>query len=309
MLLNPSRPCPLCGADAEGTAFPYATRFNDIRFNYLKCGGCSSVFVDPIPDSQTFARMYAKADYHDRHYEDKEGGEYSESAPLLKRYLPAGALVLDFGCGVGAFLKALNTEGFVPYGVEFDRDAAHFAGQKAGCIAMSVDDFLAQPDKPLFDAIHFGDVLEHLPDPASTLKGLLDYLKPGGVLFVEGPLEINPSPVFWAARLFGSLKRIVRPKYTAGHPPTHLFRTGEKQQLDFFTRAESRLRLQHWDIYETGWPYAGGGPLKRLIAWLATRLGGKEMFGATFGNRFCGLFRYQHFLNGDQKVELLRANV
>jgi len=308
MSLNQLRSCPLCGADAEGTTFPYVTCFNDIRFSYLKCGGCSSVFVDPIPDSQTFARMYAKADYHDCHYEGKEDGAYAESTQLLRQYLPTGALVLDYGCGVGAFLRALNADGFVPYGVEFDRDAAHFAGQKAACMTMSVDDFMAQPDKPLFDAIHLGDVLEHLPDPAGTLRELLVHLKPGGVLFVEGPLEINPSPVYWAARLFGAFKRIVWPKFTPGHPPTHLFRTGAKQQLDFFTRVEPCLRLQHWDIYETGWPYAGGGTIKRVIAGLATRLGGKETFGVTFGNRFCGLFTYQQLLDGGQKLEFLRAN-
>jgi 2-polyprenyl-3-methyl-5-hydroxy-6-metoxy-1,4-benzoquinol methylase len=306
MALEQSRNCPLCGAKAKGTTFPFATVFNGARFSYLQCGNCSSVFVDPIPDSQTFTRMYAKADYHDCHYEGKEDGEYTESAQLLKQFLPAGALVLDYGCGVGAFLRALNAEGFVPYGVEFDRDAAQFAGQKAACMTMSVDDFLAQPDKPLFDAIHLGDVLEHLPDPAGTLKGLLVHLKSGGLLFAEGPLEINPSPVYWAARLFGAFKRIVRPKITAGHPPTHLFRTGAKQQLDFFMRVEPRLSLQHWDIYETGWPYTGGGKLKHIIAGVAIRLSGKRFLGGAFGNRFCGLFFYQQPLDGALNVALSR---
>ena len=89
MALDQSRNCPLCGGAREtGISFPYATWFNSVRFNYLKCGSCASVFVDPVPDSQTFARMYAKADYHDCYYEGKEGGAYTESAQLLKKYLP-----------------------------------------------------------------------------------------------------------------------------------------------------------------------------------------------------------------------------
>lgn len=291
--LNKTRNCPLCGASAAGVTFPYATRFNNVRFNYLKCGGCSSGFVDPVPDRQTFERMYAKADYHDCYYEGKEGGAYAESVHLLKQYLPAGALVLDYGCGIGAFLKALGAEGFIPFGVEFDKDAAHFAGKNADCEALSVDDFLAQPNKPKFDAIHLGDVLEHLPDPTGTLKELLGFLKPGGLLFAEGPLEINPSPVYWAARFFGVAKRIVRPKFTASHAPTHLFRTGEKQQLAFFLRVEPHLNLKYWRVYETGWPYASGGTVKRAISGIAMRLGGRQLFEATFGNRFRGVFVYQ----------------
>lgn len=259
----------------------------------MRCASCTSVFVDPIPDKATFARMYAKAAYHDCHYEDKEGDEYAASAQLLTHYLPASASVLDYGCGVGGFLRALGNSGFVPYGVEFDRDAADFAGKKAGCTTMSVDDFLSQPDKPVFDAIHFGDVLEHLPDPSCTLKNVLGNLKPGGVLFVEGPLEINPSPVYWAAHLFGTIKRVVQPKFVARHSPTHLFRTNAKQQRAFFSRVEPLLDLKYWQVYETGWPYASGGTLKRLIAGFAVRLSGKPIGGTAFGNRFRGLFTYQ----------------
>lgn len=307
MTIEQSRTCPLCGAKATGVDFPYATRFNDVRFNYLRCGNCSSVFVDPVPDLETFARMYAKSDYHDCYYEGKDGGRYTESARLLKQYLPAGALVLDYGCGIGAFLKALGAEGFVPFGVEFDQDAARFAGENARCSTLSVDEFRARSEGLKFDAIHLGDVLEHLPDPAGTLRELLSQLRPGGVLFVEGPLEINPSPVFWAARLFGAIKLMARPAFIAGHPPTHLFRTGAKQQLAFFTRVDTSLSLQHWHIYETGWPYASGGKIKRAIAGLAIRLGGKRLFGSTFGNRFCGLFTHQQSLVGVPKMESLRS--
>lgn len=293
MTMSTSRDCPLCGGRASAGAFPYVTRFNAVQFDYLKCGACSSVFVDPVPDSQTFAKMYAKADYHDLYYEGSEGGAYSESVNLLKKYLPAGATVLDYGCGVGAFLKALAQEEFIPYGVEFDEDAARFAGQNANCETFSVGYFLALTDKPKFDAIHLGDVLEHLPDPAATLKQLLVYVKPGGVLFAEGPLEINPSPVYWAARLFGAVKHTVRPKFTASHAPTHLFRTSAKQQLAFFSRVEPCLDLKYWHVYETGWPYASGGAVKRAIGGVARLVSGKRLFGVTLGNRFRGVFRVQ----------------
>ena len=129
MTTSVSRLCPLCNARASGVTFPYVTKFNAVHFKYLKCGTCFSVFVDPVPDSQTFARMYTKASYHNLHYEGGEGGAYSESARLIKEYLPVGATVLDYGCGVGQFLNALVQEELIPYGVELDEDVVRFVRQ------------------------------------------------------------------------------------------------------------------------------------------------------------------------------------
>jgi SAM-dependent methyltransferase len=290
MTLELPRYCPLCGAKAAGVSFPYATRFNNVLFKYLRCGGCQSVFVDPIPDHQTSVRMYAKYDYHDCHYKGIEGEAYTKSARRLKQYLPAGSLVLDYGCGTGAFLKALNAEGFVPFGVDFDQAAARFAGENTGCSTLTVDEFEELSERLKFDAIHLGDVLEHLPSPESTLRELLSRLKSGGVLFVEGPIEINPSPVYWSTYIYGVIKRIIRPHFIGDHKPTHLYFTCAKQQMAFFTRVSPSLRLQHWQVYETGWPYDSGGFIKRVIASFANRLGGKQLFGSTFGNRFSGIF-------------------
>ena len=139
MAMNESRRCPLCDGKGNSPAFPYATNFNNAQFNYIKCGACLSVFVDPVPDRQTFEKMYAKTEYHDVYYENIEDSAYSESAKLLREYLPAGATVLDYGCGVGAFLKQLAQEGFITYGVEFDIDAALFAGLKTNCETFSID--------------------------------------------------------------------------------------------------------------------------------------------------------------------------
>ena len=288
-LLSHARDCPICGGRPVGRSFPYATRFNDWNFGFLKCGNCKSVFVEPVPDESTFSRMYAKLAYHDRHYggrEDAEHFEYSESVKLLMQHIEPGAAVLDYGCGRGGFLKALRSQGFVPVGVEFDQDAALFAADHTHCEVTSVEAFNSSSQVPRFEAIHLGDVLEHLPNPALILKHLLKLLKPGGVLFVEGPLETNPSPVFWAAKIFGNVKRLVKPTLLPDDPPTHLFRTNADAQKAFFARVNPSLSVRHWEVYETGWPYESGGFAKRSIAVFAIFMGRRSFAGATFGNRF-----------------------
>ncbi|HEY8127377.1 MAG TPA: class I SAM-dependent methyltransferase [Hyphomicrobium sp.] len=288
---NIPRPCPLCGGAAGNACFPYATRFNGVSFSYLQCRSCRSTFVDPVPDAGTFAKMYAKSAYHDAHYAECESPHYRESAVLLKDFLPAGASVLDYGCGLGLFLRALKEQGFSAMGVEFDREAAESASSASGCPAFALEDFAAYKGEASVDALHLGDVLEHLADPGKTLQELLTFVKPQGLLFVEGPLENNPSPVFWAAQLFGRAKKLLKPGLAGSTAPTHLLRVDAAQQVAFFRRFWPELETLHWSVYETGWPYRDGGAVKSAIAGLATAAGGKNLFGVTFGNRFRGVFR------------------
>ncbi len=283
---KPSRPCPLCGGAAGRSSFPYATRFNEATFAYRRCQSCGGVFVDPVPDAETFAKMYAKSAYHDVHYVECESPHYRESAKLLTTFLPAGASVLDYGCGLGLFLRALDEQGFSATGVEFDREAADAAAKASGCSAYALEELADKQAKASLDALHLGDVLEHLADPAETLDRLLSLVKPGGLLFVEGPLENNPSPVYWSARVAGVVRRLLKPGLVGSGAPTHLLRVDGAQQHNFFRRHWPRLETLHWSVYETGWPYKGAGAVRSAIAALATTIGGKSLAGVTFGNRF-----------------------
>jgi 2-polyprenyl-3-methyl-5-hydroxy-6-metoxy-1,4-benzoquinol methylase len=287
-----ARGCPVCGARPIAVAFPYATRFNEVDFHYLQCSHCQTVFVDPVPDDETFRRMYAKATYHDRHYDDLDRPAYVESARLLVRHVRAGARVLDYGCGLGAFLKACKKENLAPFGVEFDRDAAQVAAANSACPVVSAEAFERRIcDKHMpYDAIHLGDVLEHLAEPAETLARLLKLLSPHGILYVEGPLENNPSAVLWAAKTYGSAKRILTRSHMGRNPPTHLWRTDASSQRAFFGRVSPELRMIFWQLYETGWPYSHGGMLKRLIARSAL---GLANIVPQLGNRFRAILARQ----------------
>ena len=285
------RPCPVCGGPSGKEAFPYTTRYNDITFDHVRCRCCASVFVDPIPGEDTFSSMYSKASYHDVHYIDSKSVQYGASAKLLRYFLPAGSSVLDYGCGLGLFLQTLRSEGFSATGVEYDEDAATYAAKITGCPVLTAEDFMSKQNKPTYDALHLGDVLEHLPEPCATLRELLCFVKPAGLLFVEGPLENNPSLVYWTARLFGAVKRRLNEKFKDTSAPTHLLRVNATQQLALFARAAPDLSRLYWNVHETGWPYANRGGVRRTIAGAALLLGGTRVMDVTFGNQFRGIFR------------------
>lgn len=148
----PRRDCPICGGRPSGPTFPYATRFNGKDFSYLQCTSCVTVFVDPVPDDKTFQRMYAKADYHDCHYDCIDQDAYLKSVEFLAAHLPSGKRILDYGCGVGAFLTACASRGYVPFGVDFDPDVARAAGNRARCESSSVEEFERTAEGIVFDS-------------------------------------------------------------------------------------------------------------------------------------------------------------
>jgi 2-polyprenyl-3-methyl-5-hydroxy-6-metoxy-1,4-benzoquinol methylase len=286
-----TRPCPVCGGRAGGKAFPFATRFNNIEFSYLRCTACRAVFVDPAPDSATLAKMYSRENYHVRHYDDVPKAAYHESAKLLRRFAPQGARVLDYGCGFGAFLSAARETGFDAFGVEFDAAAAKSASENSGCTVIPVSEFDPVKYAGTFDVVHLGDVIEHLAEPIDLVRTLVKCLKPAGILFTEGPLENNPSPVYWSAKTFGALARSIGRKPIPTNAPTHLMRVSAAQQRLFFSHVAQSLREEHWEVSETGWPYINGKGLKKQIGRAAKAVGGKTLMGVPFGNRFRAMHR------------------
>ena len=284
------RSCPICGGGGKDIVFPYGTVFNKKHFSYIKCDSCRSVYVDPTPDSSTFALMYDKSNYHNVYYSDFNLNEYEAAINVLKKFLTVKqSTVLDYGCGMGFFLKLLSSSGFKATGVEFDKSAANHAAKYAKCQVLTTDVFNSNVSIDGFDCIHFGDVLEHLPDPYTIMHKTLKQLKVGGVLFVEGPLEINPSPVYYSALFFALLKHVFDKSISSSHAPTHLFRVGAKQQINFFNRFDD-LELLYWEVYDTGFPYSHGNFIKKLISKISKFFSGKSFLNFIFGNRFRVVF-------------------
>ncbi|HEY5603072.1 MAG TPA: class I SAM-dependent methyltransferase [Gammaproteobacteria bacterium] len=93
--------------------------------------------------------------------------------------------VLDIGCGRANLLKAFNRRGCQCFGVErsdFPDDPG------LNNITVYKQDFLDIPlQENHFDIVVIWHVLEHLTDPAATLKKVQKILKPGGTLVVAVP--------------------------------------------------------------------------------------------------------------------------
>ncbi len=104
--------------------------------------------------------------------------------------------ILDVGCNRGQILKALDGWQGEIWGIDKDEIAIkEMSGKYTRVLKLDVDrELLAFRD--IFDAIVFGDILEHTEDPSAVIRKFLPKLKPNGIMVVSVPNFAN-----WFIRL------------------------------------------------------------------------------------------------------------
>ncbi len=109
--------------------------------------------------------------------------------PDLVALVPEGArAVLDVGCARGETSQALRARG-VAYlaGIESDEDDARAAARVFDRVVAAPLDSVREAWEGRFDAVLFGDVLEHLSDPAAALDRVRPWLSARGVVVASVP--------------------------------------------------------------------------------------------------------------------------
>jgi 2-polyprenyl-3-methyl-5-hydroxy-6-metoxy-1,4-benzoquinol methylase len=107
----------------------------------------------------------------------------------LASRVPASArAVLDVGCSRGATAPALRARGVRWIaGIEPDSDDAAAAAAVYDEVLCGRLESIGRDFAGRFDAVLFGDVLEHLEDPSEALVRVRPWLAPGGVLVASVP--------------------------------------------------------------------------------------------------------------------------
>jgi 2-polyprenyl-3-methyl-5-hydroxy-6-metoxy-1,4-benzoquinol methylase len=98
--------------------------------------------------------------------------------------------VLEVGCAIGYFTKAMVERGCKVVGIELDPAAAAVAEEWAERVVVGDIDrgeVWDQVDDEAFDVVLCGDVLEHLRDPLGALRSAVRKLKADGVVVASFP--------------------------------------------------------------------------------------------------------------------------
>lgn len=150
---------------------------------------------------------------------------------LLKFKSPP-AKVMELGCAHGSFVALMNQAGFAASGCEMSPWVVDRARRTFGInVFQGTFEELNVPERSL-DAIAMMDVMEHLPDPISTLSTCLSALHDDGMLLIQ-------MPEFKEERTYAELVAEQSPFLTQLKADEHLFLFSRRAAIEFFRRLEA----------------------------------------------------------------------
>lgn len=206
---------------------------------------------------QSVLEEYGEAYFHNYNYADRTMGKYSMYwfarryyAALAKRYAPQqGGKLLELGCGLGHLLGLLQDD-FQCVGIDlaaYSIEQTRLNAPQAEAMMMSADDLSAFADGE-FGAVIALHLVEHLPDPARTLRDINRILRNNGLLLFATP---NPR---YSLRVFKD-----HDTDAIGKDPTHI-NVQPPRRWRAWAEAANFEVLQHfgdglWDV-----PYLPGIP-------------------------------------------------
>ena len=162
------------------------------RFVLQQCRTCSLIFQAQIGNDVLMHKLYeewidpARARVSDARWADLGFyvGHLEWILAVLSEIgkLPSETRVFDFGMGWGRWCRLVQGFGCQVYGTELSEERIAFA-RSHGIKALSWDEIPGNE----FDFINVDQVLEHVPQPLTTLEHLARGLVRGGLLFISVP--------------------------------------------------------------------------------------------------------------------------
>ena len=217
--------CLACGS-RDLAPLPLRYEFRG-SFPAAHCRVCGMRFLRVQPAPEAMGELYSAA-YFERDFRcgRSDVGYFSEEAfraenrALLdefERRMKPGRL-LEVGCAGGWLLKHAIERGWQARGVELSADAVAHA-RSLGLEVFHGDLLAAALPAGAFDLVYLGDVLEHVPDCRATLAECARVLRPGGLLYLRGPITTHSLARSLALAVSGALGRTL----VLEEPPYHLW--------------------------------------------------------------------------------------
>lgn len=173
-----------------------------------KCSACSTVFSQRKVTNEQLTEYYSNQYQRTNYLSPITIKRYEELLDGFEKYRKTNR-VLDVGCGNGFFLQLAKERGWEVYGTEYAQDVVDSCTKKGFNMRKGTLHEL-EFESDYFDLIVSIEVIEHLPDPVSTVKEMYRIVRPGGGIYITTPN-------------FNSLLRYqLGPKYDVIRFPLHL---------------------------------------------------------------------------------------
>jgi SAM-dependent methyltransferase len=181
MILENLKRCNLCGSDNIASI--------DRNNNICQCRNCGYVFDNPRPTLDEIISYYSQSDKYDSWFAEEKERDllWKRRLRMIKRHKKSGTL-LDVGTGTGQFLFLAKND-FKVKGTEISESAIKIAKQKYNVDVIRGEIESIKLDSK-FDVITLFHVLEHVPNPSSTIKRCRELLNNEGVLIIAVPNDV-----------------------------------------------------------------------------------------------------------------------
>jgi SAM-dependent methyltransferase len=166
-----------------------------------QCRSCNLSFLAPPPVrpeqvyGEEYFQAYAALGLRFPTESDEVPIRYRERLKQAEQEAEGRGVLLEIGVGHGAFLNLAQAAGWQTLGIEVSEYAARMAREKYGLEVFcgTLED--AGIREASIDVVHMSHVLEHLKDPLRTLSEIMRILRPGGILVIEVPNELDSLQV------------------------------------------------------------------------------------------------------------------
>jgi len=217
------RKCKLCGYTIHNTIYKAEDHFTQEYFYLVRCSNCNLIFTNPRPTQKELNKYYPPSYY----------GEFGQRFnPIIEKavqyfrkrladkidenFLQSGR-ILEIGSGRGTLLSEMSKKGWIAIGTEFSESLVEKTTNTFGVRVFQSPNLndCEFPDD-YFDAVLCYHVLEHLPDPFSTLAEIHRIMRSQGLLIIAVP------------NIGGYTARISKNHWFGIDVPRHLFHFTQK---------------------------------------------------------------------------------
>lgn len=165
----------------------------------------------------------------------------------------AGKIVVDAGCGIGAYMRAIRERTPLSFGfdIEIERLAEGHRDGIAGMVA-AVGERLPYADNSV-DVILSNEVLEHVDDDRASAREIVRVLRPGGRAIIFAPNRLyffETHGIYWRGQYRFGNKPFVNwlPDAARNRLAPHVRAYTARQLRSLFDGTPSRV-VSHTQIY------------------------------------------------------------
>lgn len=187
--------CNLCGSSSYSVVFEAGVAQIS---RIIKCSECGLLYVNPRqrePDVElvkTFDAdwVLAHSKTSNKWRFEKEvlqTRDYETTRKILSETYPNRGTLIEIGCGMGYLLKFFQSDGWNTIGIEPNAGLSAYGQRELGLKTLEGTLDEAKFEANSVDVAVMMHVIEHVPDPMSTMIEVFRILKPGGLFVLETP--------------------------------------------------------------------------------------------------------------------------